>query len=193
MTIQLPQLNRTTAATLLTAGAFATIAFDTFGATISPLLKDVAAPWLGAKLAPVPLANQSLAVLLDMPARTVNAMGLGYGVHVLTGLVAYPLGYALAAKPLARALGGRLGLDHWAITGAAYGIVLWVFALYVMAHLVAGNPPFLGFTGITWVALWGHMLFALIVARMAEPLFADRQSALDEPTSRSIQPAFRVA
>jgi hypothetical protein len=33
-----------------------------------------------------------------------------------------------------------------------------------MAHLVAGNPAFLGFTGITWVALVGHVLFALVAA-----------------------------
>ena len=45
-----------------------------------------------------------------------------------------------------------------------YGVLLWVFALYVMAHLIAGNPPFLGFTGITWVALVGHVLFALVAA-----------------------------
>lgn len=45
-----------------------------------------------------------------------------------------------------------------------YGIALWVFALYFMAHLVAGNPAFLGFTGITWVALAGHILFAVVAA-----------------------------
>jgi hypothetical protein len=31
---------------------------------------------------------------------------------------------------------------------------------------IAGNPPLLGFTGITWVALAGHVLFALVAAAM---------------------------
>jgi hypothetical protein len=46
----------------------------------------------------------------------------------------------------------------------AYGVALWIFALYIMAHLIAGNPAFLGFTGITWVALAGHVLFAVVAA-----------------------------
>lgn len=45
-----------------------------------------------------------------------------------------------------------------------YAVALWVFALYVIAHLVAGNPAFLGFGGITWVALAGHVLFTLVAA-----------------------------
>ena len=54
------------------------------------------------------------------------------------------------------------------VTATVYGVVLWVFALYVMAHLVAGNKPFLGFTGITWVALWGHVVFAIVAAWVME-------------------------
>ena len=41
---------------------------------------------------------------------------------------------------------------------------LWVFAIGIMASLVNGNAFFLGFTGITWVALAGHVLFALVCA-----------------------------
>ena len=43
-----------------------------------------------------------------------------------------------------------------------------MFALYVMAHLVTGNKPFLGWTGITWVALWGHIIYALVAATIME-------------------------
>ena len=50
----------------------------------------------------------------------------------------------------------------------ADGVALWVFALYVMAHLVTGNKPFLGFTGSTWVALWGHIVYALVAAGIME-------------------------
>ena len=49
-----------------------------------------------------------------------------------------------------------------------YGIALWVFALYIMASLIAGNKPFLGFSGITWVALWGHIVYAVVMAYFLE-------------------------
>lgn len=76
-------------------------------------------------------------------------------------MVAYPLGWMVLARPIARTLAPGLG---WAVPAVLYGVLLWIFALYVMAHLVAGNPAFLGFTGITWVALVGHVLFALVAA-----------------------------
>lgn len=30
--------------------------------------------------------------------------------------------------------------------------------------MVAGKPPFLAFTGFTWVALVGHVIFATVAA-----------------------------
>jgi len=45
-----------------------------------------------------------------------------------------------------------------------FGVVIWAFALYVMAHLVSGNPPFLGFTQLTWVSLVGHIVYGLALA-----------------------------
>lgn len=139
--------------TLLSAGALATLAFDAFGQGLSPLLGY-------AKLAPVGLADATLKeVFGSSPA------GAAYLLHALTGLVFYPLGYFMIARPVQRAVVPRL---HWAITAAAYGVVLWIFALYIMAHLVAGMPAFLGFTGITWVALWGHILFAMVAAAVIE-------------------------
>jgi len=156
----LPRMNGTFFATALVAGAFATIGFDLFGQFISPLLKSIASPYLGAKLAPVGLANQSLGVIFGVKAGAISALGLGHGIHVLTGLLLYPLGYMMLARPISNAVAPL----PWWVTGTAYGVVLFVFALYVMAHLVAGNPPFLGWGGITWVALWGHIVFGLIVA-----------------------------
>ena len=44
-----------------------------------------------------------------------------------------------------------------------YGVGLWVFALYIMAHLFAGLPPFLDFITLTWASLVGHLLFGLVV------------------------------
>lgn len=149
--------------TMLVSGALAMVGFDLLGQTISPLLKGIASPFLGAKLAPVALATQTLSEILGLPAKTIRSLGLGHGMHAITGLVIYPLGYMLIAKPIADA---TLAPPWW-VTGTAYGIVLFVFALYVAAHLIAGNPPFLGWSGTTWAALWGHIVFGLIVAGVA--------------------------
>ncbi|WP_299139084.1 hypothetical protein [uncultured Tateyamaria sp.] len=142
-----------TVGTVLTAGAFATIAFDVFGQALSPLFGY-------AKLAPVGLAGASIKAIFG-----ANPSGAAYLLHALTGLVFYAVGWFAVARPLQLAVAPRL---HWSLTAVAYGVALWVFALYVMAHLVTGNKPFLGFTGITWVALWGHIVYALIAAGIME-------------------------
>ena len=160
-----PGFDAQTLTTILLAGALATVAFDLFGQFISPLLKSIASPILGAKLAPVPLAQAVLAKVTGIPGKELRALGIPYGLHMLTGLIAYPLGHLLIVRPLAQRLVPTLPLIVPAI---AYGIALWVFALYFMAHLVAGNPPFLGFGSITWVALWGHILFAVVAAWVIE-------------------------
>lgn len=142
-----------TAWATLVAGALATVAFDLFGQGLSPLAGY-------ATLAPVGLAQATI--------KTVTGIGskpLAEVLHLLTGLIAYPLGYLLIVRPLAAKLLPGL---HWTAVAAAYGVALWVFALYGMAHLVAGNKPFLGFTGITWVALWGHVLYALVAVGVLE-------------------------
>ena len=139
--------------TVLLAGALATVAFDLFGQGLSPALGF-------AKLAPVGLATSTLkSVFGDIPS------GSGHILHTLTGMFGYTLGYMLVARPIQLKVMPSL---HWSITATAYGIALWVFALYFMAHLVAGNKPFLGFTGITWVALWGHIVYALVAAYVIE-------------------------
>ncbi|RNF32995.1 hypothetical protein [Paracoccus methylarcula] len=139
--------------TILAAGALATLAFDSYGQGISPLIGM-------SKLAPVPLATQSIQVLTGF-----KSPEFGYLLHVITGLIFYPLGWYLIARPIQQRLVPAL---PWIVTALVYGVVLWVFALYIMAHLVAGNPPFLGFTGITWVALIGHVLFAIVAAWIME-------------------------
>lgn len=134
---------------ILISGSTATVAFDLFGQSLSPLMGF-------AGLAPVPLARQSLQALLG-----IDSAAGAHLLHYIAGLLAYPLGWLLIARPLAARVAPRLG---WLGASAAYGVGLWIFALYVMAHLVAGNPPFLGFTGIAWVALIGHVLFAVVAA-----------------------------
>ncbi|MEQ8965586.1 MAG: hypothetical protein RID91_07165 [Azospirillaceae bacterium] len=135
--------------TMLIAGAMATVAFDFFGQSLSPMLGF-------ANLAPVPLANQVIQTF------TGSAWPPGAQfLHYFAGMVAYPLGWMIVAEPLAARAAPQL---PWWLVAVAYGVVLWVFALFVMASLIAGNPPFLGFTGITWVALVGHVIFALVAA-----------------------------
>lgn len=142
-----------TVGTVLTAGAFATIAFDAFGQALSPLFGY-------AKLAPVGLAGASLKAIFG-----ANPSGAAHLLHALTGLIFYAVGYFAIARPIQLAVMPRL---HWSITAVVYGIALWVFALYFMAHLVTGNKPFLGWTGITWVALWGHIVYAVVAAGIME-------------------------
>lgn len=157
----IPQLTPRMIVVVLLAGAAATVAFDLFGQTISPLFNGVLSPFLGAKLAPVPLASQVLATVTGIPGTDLSALGLPHGIHTLTGVIAYPLGWLLIARPIYRAV--MPGLP-WVVPAIAYGIVLWVFALYFMAHLIAGNPAFLGWGPLTWVALWGHIVFAVVAA-----------------------------
>ena len=137
------------ATSTLYAGAVATIAFDFFGQSVSPGLGF-------ANLAPVPLANQVIQTLFG----ATWSPGAHF-LHYFAGLVAYPLGWLLIAEPVAKRVAPAL---PWLATAVVYGVALWVFALYVMAHLIAGNPAFLGFTGITWVALVGHVIFAVVAA-----------------------------
>ncbi len=155
-----PSVNINTFITIVVSGAFAILAFDLFGQTISPLMKGII-PTLGAKLAPVALANQSLGVITGLGAKVVSQYGIGHMMHLITGLFIYPIGYMFIARPISLKV---LPALPWWVVGTVYGVVLWVFALYIMAHLVAGNPPFLGWSGITWVALWGHIVFGVVVA-----------------------------
>ncbi len=150
------EIGKLATATLF-AGAVATIAFDFFGQSLSPALGF-------SRLAPVPLANQVIATLFG-----ASWSPGAHFLHYFAGLIAYPLGWLLIAEPLSRRVLPGL---HWLASSAAYGVALWIFALYVMAHLVAGNPAFLGFSGITWVALVGHVLFAIVAAAVYRGLNA---------------------
>jgi hypothetical protein len=135
--------------TMILAGAVATVSFDFFGQSLSPALGF-------ASLAPVPLANSVIKALTGATYEPGAQL-----LHYIAGMIAYPLGWMLIAEPLARRVAPGL---PWFAAAVIYGIGLWIFALFVMAHLIAGFPAFLGFTGITWVALLGHVLFAVVAA-----------------------------
>ena len=155
-----------TAFTVLAAGAFATIAFDAFGQGLAPMFGF-------AKLAPVGLAQQTLGTVFETVPK-----GAAHLLHVVTGMVFYTLGYLMIARPLQKKIVPAM---HWSLTAFVYGVALWVFALYGVAHLIAGNPAFLGFSGITWVALWGHIVFALVAAWVMEARGASFSYAKPSP------------
>ncbi|WP_317057128.1 hypothetical protein [Roseovarius rhodophyticola] len=145
----LPSISVNTLMLILLGGAAGTLAFDLFGRAISPLLGF-------ASLAPVGLARGFLGAL-DLP----NSAAYGHLMHLFfVGLLAYPIGWLFVARPvLARVMPSL----HWLPASVAYGIGLWVFAIGGIATF-AGNAPFLNFTGITWVALAGHVLYAIVTA-----------------------------
>lgn len=133
----------------LFAGALATAAFDFWGLSIAPLLGF-------EKLSPINLPTAMVEVLFGSGLTGVPEL-----LHYITGLALYPIGWLIVVRPIWKAILPSL---HWSITAVVYGIVLWVFALYVVAHLITGLPPFIGFTGVTWVALSAHIVYAVVVA-----------------------------
>ncbi len=145
----LPDINVKTLMTILIAGAMATVAFELFGNSISPMFGY-------SKLAPVPLANGVIKTIFGAGYRPGAEL-----LHYSAGMLAYPIGWMFIARPLYKKI--LPALPEF-IASTLYGVVLWVFALYFMAHLIAGNAPFLGFSGITWVALVGHVVFAWVAA-----------------------------
>ncbi len=148
-----PLRTRATLGTLLVAGSLATIALDLFGQALSPLFGF-------ARLAPVGLADGVIKTILG-----AKISGGGHLLHYLVGLLGYAIGWMFVAEPIARRFAPNLPT---LAAAAIYGVVLWVFALFVMAHLVVGMPAFLGFTEITWVALVGHVIYAVVLAVVVE-------------------------
>lgn len=157
----LPAINLQTIALIVLSGAVGTLAFDLWGKAIAPLLG------LGG-LAPVGLARGFLGAL-GLP----NSAAWGNFMHLfLVGVIAYPVGWLFIARPiLARVVPGL----HWSIASALYGVALWIFAIGFIAW-IAGNPAFLGFARITWVALAGHVFYAIAAAATVQYLNQQRNA-----------------
>ncbi len=145
----LPPITIQTLGLMFIAGFFATNAFDLWGQMISPALGF-------ANLSPHGLAK-SLLGTFGLP----NGDFAGYFVHFyLVGLIGYPIGWLFIFVPIWQRV---VGDTHWFIPSAIYGLGLWVFAIGGITA-IAGLPFFLGFTGITWVALVGHVLYGIVFA-----------------------------
>lgn len=152
----LPRLSGRLLATIVIAGLAADITWEFWARAITPLL-------VGGPLEPAGLV-QSVFGFQNLVLAEV--------IHAIVGIIFYPIGYLFIARPLQRMIFPRLPLF---LTGLGFGAGLWIFALYVMAHLIAGFPPFLGFIPLTWASLGGHLLFGLIVAYVV--WFRERSSA----------------
>lgn len=151
--ITLPPLSWATLGLMFIGGFFATMAFDLWGQVISPALGF-------ANLSPHGLAKSLLAAL-GLP----NGDFAGYFVHFyLVGLVGYPLGWLFVFRPVWNAV---FGAGSWVLPAFVYGFGLWIFAIGVITA-IAGLPLFLGFTGITWVALVGHVLYGVVMVAVME-------------------------
>ncbi|MGX1308004.1 hypothetical protein AB7M35_002762 [Amorphus suaedae] len=140
-----PALTGATLVTALLAGIAADLVWEVWARGITPFL-------VGGPLEPAALVQG----VFGLQSRAIAEL-----IHAVVGVVFYPLGYLFIARPLQRAIIPAL---PWWLTALAYGVGLWIFALYIMAHLFAGQPPFLGFIPLTWASLAGHLLFALTLA-----------------------------
>lgn len=140
-----PKLTATALVGALLAGLAADLTWEVWARVVTPLL-------VGGPLQPAALVQSVFGFQHWFWAETI---------HAIVGVVFYPLGYLYVARPIARVATPFL---PWQVVGLGFGVGLWVFALYVMAHLIAGLPPFLGFVPLAFASLAGHMLFGLITA-----------------------------
>lgn len=156
--VALPAINARTVGLMFVAGFVATIAFDFWGQVVSPALGF-------ANLSPHGLAK-SLLGALGLP----NGDFAGYFMHFyLVGLIGYPVGWLFIFAPV---WGRIFGATHWFLPSAVYGFGIFLFAIGGITA-IAGLPFFLDFTGITWVALVGHMLYGLVLVATLQVIDRD--------------------
>ncbi|WP_209015382.1 hypothetical protein [Roseibium limicola] len=145
----LPPLLLSTLVTAVLAGLAADITWEVWARVFTPL-------WVGGPLQPAALVQSVFGF---------KNLLLAEAIHACVGIVAYPLAYLFVARPIARIVTPFL---PWWCVGIGFGIGLWVFALYVMAHIFAGLPPFLGFGQLAWASLVGHMGFGVVCAAVVK-------------------------
>lgn len=141
----LPALDERLIGTILLAGIAADLSWEVWARLVTPLL-------VGGPLEPAGLVQS----VFGLDSRFLAEI-----IHGVVGVVFYPIGYLFVARPLQRLILPQLPLI---LTGIGFGIGLWIFALYVMAHLIAGFPAFLGFIPLAWASFAGHILFGVVVA-----------------------------
>ena len=146
-----PPLDAETMITSLIAGVAADLTWEFWARVITPFI-----PGVGGPLEPAALVQS----VFGLESRLVGEI-----VHLVVGFLFYPLGYLFIARPLQRLIIPGL---PWYLTAAGFGIGLWIFALYVMAHLIAGLPAFLDFIPLAWASCGGHIIFGLVVGAVVK-------------------------
>ncbi len=53
--------------------------------------------------------------------------------------------------------------SSWVVSGLVYGAILWVFGPLFIMPIMGGMAPFT-FTGTTWMALMGHLVYGFLTA-----------------------------
>lgn len=137
-----PGVSFVAVAALLAGGLAATLVWETFARGIAPAM-------IGGPLQPAGLVSSvfsKLGVWELFGVAGPDRGAIAEVAHLATGVLFYPLAYVLIARPISRAFPHPL--SGWLLVGAVYGAVLFAFALYAMAHLIAGFPPFLGWLGV---------------------------------------------
>jgi hypothetical protein len=141
----MPPFDGPTLVTALLGGVAADVTWEVWARLLTPLL-------VGGPLEPAALVQS----VFGLQSRLVAEI-----IHLVVGFAFYPLGYLFIARPLARLV---TPWAPWWLVALAYGVGLWIFALYIMVHLIADLPAFLGFIPLAWASLVGHLLFALVLA-----------------------------
>lgn len=155
---------RETLVTAFLAGAVSLAVWEIWATVFAPL-------YMGGELQPVGLVKSALGIgdqtFAAYFAASSGAVGnaVANAIHLVTGLLLYPLGYLLIARPVAGVVLPRLS---WLAVGAVYGVALYVFAMYIMAHFFAGFPPFFGFNPLSQASLIGHVALGLAIAGVVE-------------------------
>ncbi len=154
----MPPATLDTLATAILSGGAADLIWEGWARFVTPLL-------VGGPLQPAALVQSVFGFQSWFWAETI---------HGIVGVVFYPLGYLYIARPIARVVTPFL---PWWIVGAGFGLGLWVFALYVMAHLIAGLPAFLGFIPLAWASCAGHVIFGIVTVAVVRWREARKQGA----------------
>ena len=160
--LHFPTLSQATLVTALLAGFAADVTWEVWARVVTPL-------FVGGPLEPAALVQSVFGF---------QSWLAGEAIHIITGLVFYPLGYLFIARPIARVVVPFL---PWWVVGIGFGIGLWVFALYIMAHLIAGLPAFLGFIPLAWASLVGHAIFGLVTATVVR--WREQGAPMPEPAA----------
>lgn len=130
---------------ILAAGLTALVTWEAFARLIAPI-------WLGQPLAPAAIIQAAL----DLPDPMIAQL-----LHLVTGLIVFPIGYLFIARPVVTAVIPRV---RWWALGLVYAVGLWALGLYVLAHLVSGIGAFHDIGTIAWLSLIGHVAYGLALS-----------------------------